>query len=85
MPFGMGPWGWGAAPYAYGYPYRFWWRCRWFPWLPRWWWTGLYGSMTPYTIPKEQEVAMLEDEAKMLEQALGEIRKRLEELKKTSG
>lgn len=21
------------------------WRCRWFPWLPRWWWTGVYGPV----------------------------------------
>lgn len=37
---------------AYGggyYPYTFW-RCRWFPWLPRWWWTGMYGPVSygPY-------------------------------------
>lgn len=23
----------------YGYPYWSW-RCRWFTWLPRWWWNG---------------------------------------------
>ena len=63
----------------YGYPYG--WRCRWFPWLPRGWWTGLYEPMMPYTIPREQEINMLEDQAKMLEQALEEITKRLEELK----
>jgi hypothetical protein len=46
MPFGMGPYGWLMA--GYGYPY--WgWRCRWFPWLPRWWWTGAYGPITPFT------------------------------------
>ena len=45
MPFGMGPYGWMGM---YGYPY--WgWRCRWFPWLPRWWWTGIYGPITPFT------------------------------------
>jgi len=44
MPFGMGPYGWMGM---YGYPY--WgWRCRWFPWLPRWWWTGMYGPITPF-------------------------------------
>ena len=21
------------------------WRCRWFPWMPRWWWTGMYGPI----------------------------------------
>jgi len=45
MPFGMGPYGWMGI---FGYPY--WgWRCRWFPWLPRWWWTGIYGPITPFT------------------------------------
>ena len=29
--------GWGR-----GNPYPF---CRWFPWLPRWWWTGMYGPV----------------------------------------
>ena len=38
----------------------------------------------PYAISKEQEIAMLEEQAKMLEKALGEIRERLEELKKAS-
>jgi hypothetical protein len=42
--------------------------------LPRWWWTGLYGPITPYAVPKEQEIAALEDEAKMLEQTLVEIK-----------
>jgi len=78
VPSEMGPWGWFANPYRYPYG----WRCRWFPWLPRWWWTGLYGPITPYVIPKEQEITMLEDEVKMLEQALEEVRKRLKELKK---
>ena len=36
----------------------------------------------PYAIPKEQEIAMLEDQAKMVEQALGEVKRRLEELRK---
>ena len=65
------------------------WRCRWFPWLPRWWWTGIYGPMTPYTIsppyaplPKEQETAVLEDQKKLLEETLNRINSRLEELKK---
>lgn len=25
-----------------------WGFCRWFPWLPRWWWTGMYGPINPY-------------------------------------
>lgn len=80
MPYGMGPWGWFAGPYGY-------WglgRCRWFPWLPRWWWTGIYGPVGPYCPPaasKEQEMAMLEEEARLLEEGLAQIRRRLEELK----
>jgi len=92
VPFGMGPWGWFQAPYAY--PYWGWGRCRWFPWLPRRWWTGMYGPITPYTttpytapywgtptITKEQEIAMLEDQAKIFERELEQIRKRLKEFK----
>jgi hypothetical protein len=52
--------------------------------MPRWWWTGLYGPITPYVIPKEQEITMLEDQSKMLEQTLEEVTKRLDELKKAS-
>jgi len=43
----------------------------------------MYGPVTPYTtIPKEQEIAMLEDQARLLEQAIERIEKRLSELKK---
>lgn len=31
--------GWSGNPYV----------CARFPWLPRWWWTGMYGPMTPFT------------------------------------
>ena len=71
--FGRGFWGWHGNPYSY---------CRWYPWLPRWWWTGLYGPMSAYTMPKEQEITLLQDEVKMLEQTLVDVRKRLEELQK---
>ncbi len=84
MPYGIGPWGWLLDPYAYVY-----WRCRRFPWLPRWWWAGIYRPIPPYPAPywmppltREEEIAMLEDEARMLEQELERIKKRLEELKK---
>ncbi|MDI6859032.1 MAG: hypothetical protein QMC85_00900 [Methanocellales archaeon] len=40
--FGMGFWGRG---FGMGNPYPF---CRRFPWMPRWWWTGMYGPITPY-------------------------------------
>lgn len=96
MPFGLGPWGWFVFPYVFGsygyYPYSWspwvwWWRCRWFPWLPRWWWTGIYGPIMPWsfvfpTLTREDEIAMLEDQAKILEKELEDVRRRLEELKK---
>ncbi len=43
----MGPMGWMMAPYS-GWP-SYWGRCFRFPWLPRWWWTGMYGPAIPYT------------------------------------
>ncbi|OYT62440.1 hypothetical protein B6U81_00835 [Thermoplasmatales archaeon ex4484_30] len=51
MPRGRG-FGWFGYPGFMGYgfgrgnPYPF---CRWFPWLPRWWWSGIYGPITPWT------------------------------------
>ena len=43
----------------------------------------MYGPITPYmAIPKEQEIAMLEDQKKLLEEVLEQIKKRLEELEK---
>jgi len=75
-----------TAPYWNPYVYWFW-RYRLLPWFP--WWTGAYGPVTPYTlyptythIPKEQEIAILEDQKKFLEEALNRINSRLEELKK---
>jgi len=54
------------------------------PW--RWGWPGYWGA-TPYAwpwapIPKEQEIAMLEEHGRILEGELDNIKKRLEELKK---
>jgi hypothetical protein len=60
-----------------GYPWPG--RCYWFPWLPRWWWAGVYPE-TP--ISKEEEVKMLQEEATALEEELKAIRKRLQELEK---
>ena len=62
----MWPW------YAYWHPWR---------WMPRYW------GMTRYTwpwapLPKDQEIAMLEEQARILEAELDGIKKRLEELKK---
>jgi len=59
--WGPGFWKWGYFGYPYfgygAYPYFGWGRgnpfpfCRWFPWLPRWWWTGMYGPITPFNYP----------------------------------
>jgi len=109
MPWGMGRgfrWmyyatgmpGWVRAGFEYpafgrGNPFPF---CRWFPWLPRWWWTGAYGpvlaSQTSVQFQPqmtkeqeiqylEQELQALEEEKKALEQDLESIRKRINELK----
>jgi len=74
----------------YWHPYAYWfWRCGWFPWLPRWWWTGRYWPLTPYMflpayvgLPKEQEIAILEEQRRFLEEMLSQINKRLEELRR---
>jgi hypothetical protein len=60
------------------------WYGYWRPW--GWGWPGYWGAI-PYSwprasMPKEQEIAMLEDEARWLERDLDSIRKRLEELRK---
>jgi hypothetical protein len=41
-----------------------------------------YMGLTPYEIPKEQELKWLEDHAHMLETMLAEMRRRLDDLKK---
>ena len=40
--FGFAGFGRGAWMGFRGNPF---WNCRWFPWLPRWWWTGIYGRV----------------------------------------
>ena len=67
MPYGMGPWGW-----YWGIPYRY----------PPF----TYGGMFPYGYPwgpitKEDEIRMLEDQAKVLRDQLEEVNRRLGELK----
>jgi hypothetical protein len=71
------------------------WSCRWFPWLPRGWWRfpSSYGYGTPYSAQYQpnpmiqpgimaptQEREILEQNLKVLENQLVEIRKRLSEL-----
>ena len=58
----------------------------WYGYGRPWGWPG-YRWAAPYVwpwapIPKEQEIAMLEEQARILENELDSIRKRLEELMK---
>ncbi len=70
------------------------WRCRWFPWLPRWWWTGMYGPVTwtPYgptiatqqTAPSSagtQDTRALEQELAALEESKRQLEQEIESLK----
>jgi len=75
MPLGMGRLGWAYLGY-------------WHPWfrVPPYWWLGFH-PYWPYwspwgALPREQEIAMLNDQARMLEQELSQIKARLEELQK---
>jgi len=43
LPRGRWWFGWGRG---FGNPYPF---CRWFPWLPRWWWA--YPAYSPLYLP----------------------------------
>ncbi|MGB8953209.1 MAG: DUF5320 domain-containing protein [Candidatus Aminicenantales bacterium] len=70
MPFGMGHAGWFYGPYSA-------------PWMRLWspWFMAPYGMpLPPFT--QAEEVAFLEEQAKILEDQLGQIQKRLDELKK---
>lgn len=70
MPYGMGPAGWFA------WPYMAYWMRHWHPW---------YGMPYSYPFPpftKEDEERFLQDQAKILEDELAQIKKRIEELKK---
>ncbi len=84
----VGPWP-GRGPFSYLPPWQ---RPGWLYGRGACWW--LFAPYLQTTIPqapvvippastaipKEQEIAMLENQAKWLEQTLGQIRKRLEEL-----
>jgi len=74
MPFGLGPAGW-VLVYA-GYPYRswFWWG----GWRGGRWCRWVWGPLGP--ISKEQEIAMLREEAKLLKEELEFVNARLAEL-----
>jgi len=62
----------------------------WNPWASRWYGYGMpysypyggYGYSPWGAMPKEEEIAMLEDQEKWLTSELDGVRKRLEELRK---
>ncbi|MCD6391651.1 MAG: DUF5320 domain-containing protein [Dehalococcoidia bacterium] len=65
------------------------WYGFWHPWgwsgyrMPYWYLYGGYGYGYPWgAMPKEEEVAMLEEQEKYLTSELDGVRKRLEELRK---
>ncbi|MFX1453625.1 MAG: DUF5320 domain-containing protein [Promethearchaeota archaeon] len=82
--YGMGR-GLGPNPYL---------NCRWFPWLPRWWWANpaysqyLPQLQIPYsptmpitpTLDPTQEKQMLEAQINQLTQTIENIKQRLKEL-----
>ena len=86
---------WVRWGYGYSGVYPWFWRCRWFPWLPRGWWTGMYGPVTwtpqgpvlaqqiqqHITQPTVQnEIEYLKEQKRMLEEELKAIEKRIKEL-----
>lgn len=88
MPWGRG-YGFGRGWWA-GWPGNPSWSCRFFPWLPRWWWAtpgyagyGYSGAPTGYpwaaTLPVS-EVEALKQEAAFLREQLQAVEKRLKEL-----
>lgn len=97
MGYGRG-YGFNPHPFCRWFPWlpRRWWAypsyrapqyaTPWIPTDPRYSYnayTQPYTSLTPYsTIPKEQEITMLEEQVKLQEKTLEQIRKRLKELKK---
>ncbi|MDI6916506.1 MAG: hypothetical protein QMC80_01765 [Thermoplasmatales archaeon] len=52
--YGMGVYGMGFGR-GRGNLYGF---CRRFPWLPRWWWTGMYGNISPWVMMPFQGYGM---------------------------
>ena len=56
-------------------------KCARFPWLPRWWWANpdpAGGYPVPPAPSAVDQRKFLEDQMKLLEQELSEVRKRLE-------
>ena len=80
MPRGRGGFGRGFGPGLGPNPYLY---CRCFPWLRRWWWAEPYGYYQPYTLnTRDDEIALLQNQARFLEESLEQIRRRLEKLEK---
>ena len=97
MPRSRGHWGrgnWRPGYWRPGFPHTYnrykpgniespFLSCRWFPWLPRRWWTGIYGpiSARAFSMSKEQETTLLTEQMNFLKQEIDQIKKRLQELK----
>ena len=70
------------------HPFYVGWRCRRYPWLPRWWWTSrneLFTPKLPYGISsmsKEQEKDWLMFQQRCLEQIIAQLQQRLNVLQK---
>lgn len=83
MPFGMGPAGW------FMWPYFAQWLGYWYPYGGTSYVTPYVYASTPYGVPysyapmtKEEEVAYLQDQGKILKQEYDRINARLKELQK---
>ena len=77
------PWfGWGG----WGRGWRWWWRITGLPGWMRWGYPSWHPPYFPdpaYRLSKEEEIEYLEEMKRELEAELEEIKKRIEELKKT--
>ncbi|RLJ10330.1 MAG: hypothetical protein DRP15_00265 [Candidatus Aenigmatarchaeota archaeon] len=83
--------GWARAGYpGFG-------RCFWYPWLPRWWWTGMYGNVvwTPSgpkleselteeekKLSKDEEIKTIQEEQEMVKEEIKNLQQYLEDLQK---
>lgn len=82
MPGGFCGFWWLASPYWHPYARRFWRLYPWFSLYPRGAW--MHGPLL-FALPqitREQEINLLEEQKKLIQQELDYVNKRLEELRK---